>query len=74
MTMTLNQKAAMMIRSLMRDLHVSNHIVFPYGDAKSFSSDMLLKALDAEADAIPFYLELHITVAEPDRLTGDFPH
>lgn len=45
--MNLNQKAALMIRTLMRDHHVSDHIVFPEGESP-VSSGTILAALDED--------------------------
>lgn len=44
---TLNQRAAMVIRSLMRDLHVSDHIVFPEGE-NAISANKVLAELEAQ--------------------------
>ena len=45
--MKLNEKAALMIRTLMRDLHVQDHIVFPTAEGEGpFSSGTILAALD----------------------------
>ncbi|WP_286869498.1 hypothetical protein [Sphingobium sp.] len=38
-------QAALLIRSLMRDLSVSNHIVYPQG-GKAVVSDVVLRDLD----------------------------
>ena len=45
--MKLHAKAALMIRTLMRDLHVTDHIVFPK-DESPFSSSTILSALDED--------------------------
>ena len=47
--MKLHEKAAMMIRTLMRDLHVQDHIVFPRdSNEAAFSSSTILAALDED--------------------------
>jgi len=51
--MTTNQKAAQMIRSLMRDLRVSDHVVFPGHKSDqpkppAIVASALLRELEAE--------------------------
>lgn len=50
--MTTNQKAALLIRSLMRELHVSDHVVYPGHKASekkppAIVATALLRELDA---------------------------
>ena len=51
--MTTNQKAALLIRSLMRDLRVSDHVVYPGKKSsedkpKAIVATALLRELEAE--------------------------
>jgi hypothetical protein len=50
--MTTNQKAALLIRSLMRDLRVSDHVVYPgkkdaSDQPKAVVASVVLRELDA---------------------------
>ncbi len=44
--MNLNQKAARVIRSLMRESHITEHLVFPH-DAPSISAEHIIELLEA---------------------------